>query len=238
MNEVIAEIFRDRQVKGKDGSTFEITTGVSQQTGEILSNLIKENESTKTLEIGMAYGLSTLFMCQTHRDVGHGNHLAIDPFQTEHFGAVGLHNIERAGLDDLLEFHEAKSSSVLPQLIADGRQFDLAFVDGSHMFDHALIDCFFVDELLAIGGILVIDDLWMRSVRKAASFMIRNRGYQIVPPPAHRPTPLSKRLLRASRRLLQNPFGRDWRLKLVPENILIVQKVKLDDRPWDFHRAF
>jgi predicted O-methyltransferase YrrM len=44
----------------------------------------------------------------------------------------GLEILEEAGIKSLVEFHGEKSHLALPQFLKEGRQFDLAFVDGNH----------------------------------------------------------------------------------------------------------
>ena len=58
-----------------------------------------------------------------------------------------------------------------PALLAQGeRRFDFIFVDGWHTFDHTLVDCFYATRLLRVGGYLVIDDLKIPPVRRAAEY--------------------------------------------------------------------
>jgi predicted O-methyltransferase YrrM len=192
----------------------------------------------KTLEIGMAYGLSTLFICQAHHDNGSGAHIAIDPFEDTRFKSIGLLNIKRANLEQLLRFYRSSSDEVLPQLCAQKDRFDFAFIDGSHLFDRVLVDFFYIDKLLNAGGHVAFDDLWMPAVRKAASFILKNRAYTLVRLPSKPKTSVWRRVLRIGRRIVQSPFGRDWTLKFVPQNVVVFKKVAHDSRHWQFHRAF
>lgn len=64
----------------------------------------------------------------------HIRHLAIDPNQIQRFAAIGLQLIDEAGLRDRLDFYAEPSEIALPRLLAEGRQFDFAFVDGNHRF--------------------------------------------------------------------------------------------------------
>jgi predicted O-methyltransferase YrrM len=192
----------------------------------------------KTIEIGMGYGVSTLCICQAHHDNGSGSHTAIDPYEDTSFKSIGLLNLERAGLQQAFRFYQARSDEVLPQLCAQKERFDLAFIDGNHLFDAVLVDFFFTDKLLNVGGYVAFDDLWMPSVRKAASFVMRNRTYILMSPPSKPATPIGRRVLRTGRRVLQNPLERDWRLKLVPRNVAIFKKAAEDRRGWQLHRAF
>jgi predicted O-methyltransferase YrrM len=186
----------------------------------------------------MAQGISTLFICQAHRDNGTGGHTAIDPFQEQWFKSIGLANIERAQLKDVLRFYQAPSDEVLPRLCAQNERFDFAFIDGNHRFDYALVDFFYIDKLLNVGGYVAFDDLWIPPVRKVASFALRNAPYKLVRQSSKLTTPGWTRVLRAGRRIMQNPLGHDWALKFVPQNVALLQKVAADRENWQRHRVF
>jgi hypothetical protein len=59
--------------------------------------------------------------------------------------------LEEAGAADLVEFHEEESQVLLPGLVAEGRRFDLAFVDGSHRFERVLLDLLYSRAARAPG---------------------------------------------------------------------------------------
>lgn len=239
MNATIEQICGASQVRyAQDGTRKHGMSPVTIETGALLYDFVRAVRPDKTLETGMGYGISTLFICQAHRDNGAGNHTAIDPFEGKAFESMGLRNVEQANLKDLLRFYHAPADDVLPRLCAQEERFDFAFIDGNHLFDYALVDFFYIDKLLNVGGHVAFDDLWMAGVRKVASFVLRNRSYELVRPPSTRSAPAWKRMLRAGRRILQNPLGRDRALKLVPQNVAFLKKLADDSRDWNYHRAF
>jgi predicted O-methyltransferase YrrM len=151
-NELITEIYSTGYVRDIDGKQTNslLKSAIPFDQGMALYNWIRHTEARHTLEVGMAYGLSTLFICQAHLDNGkHGHHVAIDPKQSTDFRSIGLLNIQRAKLMDILEFFEAPSYSILPQLLQREERFDLVFIDGMHTFDYTLVDFFYSDLLLA-----------------------------------------------------------------------------------------
>ena len=236
---MIEQIFRSGYVEDAQGNTYQhASASVTFETGALLYDFTRAFRPESTLEIGMAYGISTLFICQAHRDNGAGCHTAIDPFQEEGFKSIGLLNVERANLKDLLRFHQDSSDEVLPQFCAQNKRFDFAFIDGSHLFDFALVDFFYIDKLLHIGGHVAFDDLWMPGVRKVVSFVLKNKPYKLVCVSSKCTTPIWRRVLRVGRRIMQNPLGRDWALKFIPHNVAFLKKVAANGRDWRFHRAF
>ena len=213
MNAVIERIRASGYVEDAEGKTYQAkASAVSFEAGALLYDFIRAARPVRTLEVGMAYGISTLFICQAHRDNGSGTHTAIDPFEESVFKSIGLLNLERAKLRDLVQFHPVPSGEVLPQLCTRNERYDFAFIDGNHRFDYVLVDFFYVDRLLEVGGHVAFDDIWMPGVRKAASFVSTNKPYRLVRAPTTARTPTSTRLFRLGRRILQNPFGRDWAL--------------------------
>ena len=54
----------------------------------------------------------------------------------------------------------------LTRLCAEGERIDFAFIDGNHRFDYTLVDFFYIDKMLRLGGHVAFDDLWIASVRK------------------------------------------------------------------------
>ncbi len=238
MNEIIEQIYTSGYVEDAQGNTYKLASSVTFEAGVLLYDFVRAVKPEKTLEIGMAYGISTLFICQAHRDNGAGYHIAIDPFEEERFKSIGLLNIERANLKDVLRFYQAPSEEVLPQFCTQNERVDFAFIDGSHRFDFALVDFFYVDKLLNIGGHVAFDDLWIPGVRKVASFVLKNKPYKLVRLPSKHTTPTWRRVLTTGRRIVQNPLGRDWALKFVPQNVALFKKEAADSRRWQFDRAF
>jgi len=238
MNELLRAIYATGQVEDKDGNAIDcFPTSVPYETGALLYDLIREHGLSRTVEIGMAYGMSALFICQALRDGGPGKHTAIDPAQDTSWKSIGRLNIERAGLGDLFRFFNGTSHAVLPQLLLDGESFDFAFVDGMHLFDYTLIEFFYLDKMLETGGYIAFDDIGLPSVRKALSFILRNRSYEIV-----KPRRASRGVIRsatsAARRLVQEPLGRDWAVKLIPGNACVLRKTAEDNRHWKHYKTF
>jgi hypothetical protein len=102
--------------------------------GYALYSLAVEEKLAETLEVGLAYGGSALFLCEAHRTMGHGRHTAIDPFEATYFGGEALRWVEAAGLTSVFRWIEARSDTALPALRSSGDRFDLVYLDGSHSY--------------------------------------------------------------------------------------------------------
>lgn len=112
------------------------------------------------------------------RTAGGGEHLTIDPYQQSQCRSVGLLNIKRSGLQRYHRHQEQYSFHALPRLHREGRVFRLIFLDGSHRFELTFLDVLYADLLLEIGGLLIMHDTWLPSVRKVLNYVLRTRKGQ------------------------------------------------------------
>ncbi|MBI5496766.1 MAG: class I SAM-dependent methyltransferase [Deltaproteobacteria bacterium] len=143
-----------------------------------LYRLVREGGLGRTLEVGLGFGASALAICQAHADAGHGNHVAVDPWQQgELFGGAGVHHLREAGLERFFELRHAPDHVALPGLVNEGNRFDLVLIDGLHMLDYALLDILYADLLLPVGGLLVLDDISLPAVADALGYTLANRAY-------------------------------------------------------------
>ena len=238
MNELLRAIYATGRVEDRYGGSIDcFPTSISLETGTLLYDLVRDNKFSRTLEIGMAYGMSALFICQALKDNGPGSHTAIDPAQDTSWGSIGRLNIERAGLGDRFRLFPSTAHEVLPRLLLEKERFDFAFIDGMHLFDYTLVEFFYLDKLLETRGCVAFDDIGLPAVRKAVSFILRNRSYEIERVRRARQS-LVRSAMSAARRLAQEPLGRDWGLKLMPGNVCVLRKVAEDDRHWKHYKTF
>ncbi len=250
MNAVLDEILKTGQVATADGRKVALDSNVTREEGAFLQGVLEKTPGTDSLEIGLAYGVSTLFFCDVLAKRPGARHVVVDPMQnSDEWKGIGLKNLERAGFKDLIEFHEAPAHLALPELEKQGRRFDFAFIDGWHTFDYALVDFFLVDKLLKVGGVVAFDDVDFESVRKVCRFVATNLAYEAIgswTPPRYKPS-AARRLFRAFSGL-PAAAGRVLRPELVaphhvlglPDGIRAVafRKKAPDSRPSHHYAAF
>ena len=178
---VVDEILTTRRVTLADGSTIEAHSFIPRDSCELLGDVVRDTQASRTIEVGMAYGISTVCLAGAVRNVAgdRGRHIAIDPAQTGGWRSGGLHQLERAGLREVVELIELKSHVALPQLLVRGDRFQVAFIDGWHTFDHALVDFFYLDLMLEPGGVLVLDDVGYPAINAVVRFILANRSYTL-----------------------------------------------------------
>jgi predicted O-methyltransferase YrrM len=160
---------------------------VSPAEGEALRHWVVREDAARTIEVGLGYGIATLFLCEGLLRNGEATarHVVIDPNQRSRFRDCGLQVLEEAGVTGLVEHHAEASEIVLPRLLGEGRTFDLAVVDGNHRFDGVFVDLIYLGRLLDPGGVVFLDDYQLPAVAKAVAFFLTNRAWQLeeVSPP-------------------------------------------------------
>jgi predicted O-methyltransferase YrrM len=139
MISALEEILRTRTVCAPDGTKIELDYAITAAEGEKLQELILDKRPIVSLEVGLGYGISALFICEAMAKVGGKRHILIAPDQSG-WHEIALHNLRKAGFGSLIDFREHESQVALPQLVAEATKIDFAFIDGWHTFDHALVD--------------------------------------------------------------------------------------------------
>jgi cephalosporin hydroxylase len=175
---VLAKVVATRHLKGRTGKVFDGMAALSSVNNlAMLRNLCLDLKPQRTLEIGLSFGGSCLTFTASHRDLGHDparQHIALDPFQTSVWDDSGLILADEAGLSAFLDFRPQLSALELPSLIREGRKFDIAYIDGSHLFEDVFVDFFFISQLLANGGVMAFDDSSDPHVAKVLKFIKLN----------------------------------------------------------------
>ena len=173
MNTKVMEI-KDKKIK--------LHSAINFPEADFLYNIILKNKCFKIIEVGMAYGISSLFICfalkKMHRELKleKGLLTSIDPFQDTQWENIGRLNLEKADLLDYNDLILSKSELALPKLVKNfGEQsIDLIFIDGWHTFDATLIDLYYSTKLLKLKGLLIIDDIKHPGVAKVARYIESN----------------------------------------------------------------
>jgi predicted O-methyltransferase YrrM len=181
VREVITRLVRDgTAVARSDGTVHTLfPVAASAAEGEALQNWVTRVGASRTIEVGLGYGISALFVCEGLLRSGDptARHVVIDPYQPTRFGNCGLQFLDEAGVTEMVEYRAEESQVVLPRFLSEGRSFDLAFVDGNHRFDGVFLDLVYLGRLVHPGGIVFVDDYQLAAVARAVSFCVTNLGW-------------------------------------------------------------
>ena len=178
----LERLLRDRTTVAGDGSLHDVfPVAVSAAEGKALEAWVVRERAARTVEVGLGYGISALFVCAGLLASGDpsAHHVAIDPHQATRFADCGLQALAEAGVADLVELHAEESQLALPRFLAERRSFDLAFVDGNHRFDGVFLDLVYLGRLLRPGGVVFLDDYQLPAVARATAFCVTNLGWAL-----------------------------------------------------------
>lgn len=245
MNDVIDQILSTQKTITPEGKELKLTTGLSRQGGKFLYDIIATHpEIKKTAEVGCAYGVSSLHICEALKSRAGAHHTIIDPFQKENWHNAGIHALERAGLRNF-SLIEERSEFALPNLVQEQEgTYDFIFIDGWHTFDHVMVDSFYASRLLKTGGFMVLDDANVAPIAKVAKYFAnypcyKYYGHIIDYPEDPKLASLCKiasmlpvsynlrhRMPRITQKLIRRP------------NIVALQKIAPDERTWYWYEPF
>lgn len=245
MHQIIQRIYETGTVLGRSGKVHKLHSAIDNLEGEFLFDIIHKHRGIlKTLEVGCAYGLSSLHICLATRERAGTSHTIIDPLQNIDWDGVGIRNLEEAGIN-FFDLIEVKSEFALPRLLEEQEgQFDFIFIDGWHTFDHTLLDCFYATRLLRVGGYLVIDDVSFPSVKRVVNFLKNYPCYEECGSVKIKPSKLWKKIIAKTllsplpRKIWAKVLAPDLYLKVFEDGVLsmiALVKIKEDNRNWDWH---
>jgi len=235
LNAVLKEILTTKQVS--NGSTvFPLHSNMSPDEGELITRVMQAAQPTTSLEVGFAYGISALYACEAIA----GNrtsfrHIVIDPNQSTQWHGIGLKNVQRAGYGDKVQLREKPSEIALPELLAEGTRVQAAIIDGWHTFDHTLVDFFYVNKMLDVGGIVILDDTNWPSVLRVVDHLLTYPAYELFATTRKPALGMRGRLRQKLAQYTKSSLlKRTWDYPAC----MAFRKITADDRNWDWHRDF
>jgi hypothetical protein len=122
-----------------------------------------------------------------------------------------------------------------------------------HTFDYALVDFFYIDKMLNIGGVVIFDDLSYPSIRKLCRYALRTLPYSAIGPEAQKSTSKKGRFIQRLTNL--KPISNMVRDEIaipdygigLPSNHFVALRKNSEDaigdgsnfcRRWDTHHRF
>lgn len=181
MNPILQKMMHTRQVIDHEGKSIDLHSNINRQAGQMLQKWVKKVDCRNSVEVGLAFGISSLYILDELSGMPNTMHYGIDPMQfNDRWHGLGLENIKRAGLEQYYRFYQEPSYTALPRILETGKRFQFALIDGWHTFDYTLVDFFYIDKLLDINGVVVFDDVGYKAVRKVATYVLSNLDYILV----------------------------------------------------------
>jgi predicted O-methyltransferase YrrM len=176
---VLREIFARGVSVSPSGVQASVHSNLTVDTAEALYHAVLTNRPSIVIEIGMAFGVASLaILSALHRVGGCGRLISVDPNQSTDWKACGVAAVERAGFKERHTLIEDFDYAALPRLLGSGQRANFAFIDGWHTFDYTLLDFWYLDKMLEVGGIVAFDDCRFPAVHKTIRFVESHRKYE------------------------------------------------------------
>lgn len=150
---------------------------INKEEGEYIYHFLRAHPSVgKTLEIGLGYGVSAIYIASATHKI----HTIIEPSRQSTYTDVAISNLKRLSLVNNCRYYWQPSHTALPLLLQKKETFDFAFIDGDHKYDSVFIDFYYIDLLLNIGGYVIFHDIQMYSIQTVLKWIQTNKKNYIV----------------------------------------------------------
>lgn len=245
------EILNKKGFAKADGQWVELTSAIDEEEALFLHKLIKQYNPKQTLEIGCAEGISSLTICESLPSGA--QHTILDPFQSTQWENKGVNNLKAAGFNNYTLIEE-RSEIALPELMKAGRKFDFVFVDGWHTLDHVMVEFFYINRMLPVGGVVVFDDAALAGLNKLMRYIANYPNYKCLGcagemeiSPARQKLNTIKKMVntmfsplgtRIKREVLNDTVVRTDEALQINGTIVAFQKTAEDDRGWAWYEIF
>ncbi|MFM7168237.1 MAG: O-methyltransferase [Planctomycetaceae bacterium] len=240
------QIIRRGWVETEDGRRLPLHSATSEAQCCFIQEQMRAVQAVRTLEIGLAYGLSALAICQELQGLPGARHIVIDPWQrTESWHGAGLENLHRAGVLNLVDFHESSAEMCLPKLASLNHSIDFAYIDAGKRLDDTIVYFAYILRMLRTGGRVVFDDAQFPGIRTALRYIVQDGRIRVVgcmnPDGASFRRRMAELLLRhlpGAARLISKEILRSDRELGIAGNCVVVEKVSDDEADWKWHPRF
>ncbi len=176
---VLNDIFTSGFTRDPAGNLIKVHSEIKLAFAQALYENVFALAPKVVIEVGMAYGVSSLAILTALRDLGGERKLiSIDPYQARDWGNCGLEAVKRGDLQHLHELIEEPSYLALPELVKKGTTIEFGYIDGWHTFDYTLMDFWYLDRMLAVNGIVGFNDCDWPAVHKTLNFVTSHRNYE------------------------------------------------------------
>jgi predicted O-methyltransferase YrrM len=154
---------------------------LKEDEGLLLQRIVADIRPMTTLEVGMAYGVSTLFLCDALQRTSGGRavHYALDPFQSTLWRGIGRRHVVEAGYESMVRVIEERSEFALPDLLRTGVHLDFALIDGWHTFDQVMLEFYYVNRMLNVGGVVAFDDAARPGINRVIRYAMNYDAYRV-----------------------------------------------------------
>ena len=149
-------------------SNLILEDGTNWSIGQETKWFIYESDFTSSIETGIGYS-TFLFAAKSKK------HIVCFPVANVEQNVKNYAKKINLSIDNI-SFVVGKSQDTLPSI---KEKVDFALIDGEHMFPCPMIDFYYINVNLQVGGILLIDDMQIPSVRLLYDFLIVSKDWKL-----------------------------------------------------------
>ena len=169
------------------GDKISINSAITMTEGKVVAQLIHNHTLSKILELGMGYGIISIYIILTFikktkkgkinryifkdntpdesidlNDLTNNSYqpklTSIDPYQETHWQNIGKKLITKHSLQQYHSLKSEPSDIKLPEYLKKKKKFDLIFIHYNSIKENILVDVYYAIKLLNTNGFLVINN--------------------------------------------------------------------------------
>ena len=131
--------------------------------GRILAGAVRASRPKQCLEIGTAYGMSSLYISSTLKRLGEGG--KVDTFEISEPQFSLASKTLNKHFPKTVTCHRGYIEDIIPDHFDEDVEFDFVFHDGGHGYKHYIDDFATMQPHLKDGAIVIFDDIrWEESL--------------------------------------------------------------------------
>lgn len=149
-----------------------------------ISKFYKKGNNLNILEIGLAYGTSSLVIANelilhSQKFKSNISYDIIDKYQSTTWKNIGHENVNLFIKDNRFinyKLHESSTRKIMSKLQKKNNKYDIILIDGGHDEFTVYHDIYFSHKMLKINGIIILDDVLHYGVKKAIKKFLYKYG--------------------------------------------------------------
>jgi predicted O-methyltransferase YrrM len=181
---------------------------IKYEEGITIYDTIIKNNFSKCLEIGMGYGISSIYiLLALQKNPNNEKKLvSIDLLQSTQWKNFGIKILK---FFNMIKYHKLIENIhyiELPKIVANKENYEFIFINSWYSFENMIIILFYCSKILQKDGIIIINEIYQPGIYKCIKY-------------------------------IDNNYKHFKRINS-PPNIAVYQKIKEDNRSWDYHNNF
>ncbi len=172
---LLDDAYRTGSVTNAHGVAVSAHSQITPIFAQALCDFVEREQPKTVVEVGMALGFSSLAILSALPE--DGILISVDPFQDTDYEGAGMAQVARSTHAKRHRLVAEADYLALPKMIEQGLKVDFAYIDGMHTFDYVLLDAFYLDKLVPVGGAIAFNDCGFRSIHKFLHYFVKHRKY-------------------------------------------------------------